>query len=339
MTLKDAAEPSAALQNDATPAPKEPQTPEAQPNQDAPEPAASSPAEGAKPNSLLDIVKSVVEPKEEKAAESPTREQAAEQTEGKPADSSNAPSSDGSDAKPSEEEPDEKLPFHKHPRWREVIAERDSYKADASQFRAIADYMAQTRLTTDEVNKGFEIMSALKNNPLKAREMLADTMRQLDILAGEVLPQDLSQKVDAGDITPDAAKELARTRSELAIAQQQQQAFLAAQQQQTAATAQQGIKSAVDTWEQTVAAKDPDYEAKRQLVFKNIRLAHLENPARTPQEALAIAEAAYKDATETLKGLLPKRGTIKTPTSQQTIAQAKPQPKSLRDVVNLAAGL
>lgn len=300
--------------------------------------------EDAKPSSLLDLVKDVVEKTEAEAPSSSEAKESDSPESGETKKPADQPSSDESDSKDEvKPEDDEKLPFHKHPRFQAVIreknafkAEAEAYKADATQFRAISDYMTHTGLTPDEVNEGFEIMAALKNDPLKAREMLLKTIEPLNILAGEVLPEDVSQMVEEGDISESAAKELAMARARIAIQEHQQKEALENQKALSERAAHQQIVSAVETWEQQVAARDPDYEAKKALVFKNIRLAHMERPARNPQEAVAIAEAALKEATEILSSVLPKRVAMKQPVSTQSASHAKPQPKNLNDAVRLA---
>jgi hypothetical protein len=94
----------------------------------------------------------------------------------------------------------------------------------------------------------------------------------------------------------------------------------------------------VEQWEQQIATRDPDYAAKKSIVFDKIRLSQLERPAQSPQEALAYAEAAYRSATETLKAAMPKRMAIQTPSSSQSVSSARAAPQSLADVVRMAAG-
>lgn len=303
--------------------------------------------EDAKPSSLLDLVKDVVAKSETAVSSNSEAEESDSPESSNTKKSADQASSDETDSKNEvKPEDDEKLPFHKHPRFQSVIreknafkAEAETYKADATQFRAISDYMTQTGLTPDEVNQGFEMMAALKNDPLKAREMLLKTIEPLNILAGETLPDDVNQMVEDGDMSQAAAKELAMARARIAIQEHQQRESLKNQSAISERNTHQQITSAVETWEQQVAARDPDYEAKKALVFKNIRLAHMEHPARNPQEAVAIADAALKEATEMLSSVMPKRLAMKQPVSTQSASHAKPQPKSLNDAVALALNL
>lgn len=300
----------------------------------------SSPAEtaGEKPESLHDLIRSVVEKTD--GVESPPTE--AEETENlsdptSALDQQTPPSSDGKDLTEEQKEvQDEQLPFHKHPRFQALVAEKNLLKDEASQFRAISDYMAQNHLVPDELNQAFVVASALKNDPFKALEMLEPIINGLRNMTGVTLPPEVSERVENGEMSEEAAQELSRYRAQVALQERNSQVALQQQSEWQANQAHQQLTGAVEQWERQIAARDPDYEAKKSLVFKSIRLAHLENPARTAEEALAIANAAYAEANETLKRMLPQRGAMKSPSASQSVTSARPQPKTLMDVVRMS---
>jgi len=297
---------------------------------------------GEKPLTLLDLVKDVAARTGEVAAPT-TEEQAAEPeppSEENPTHDPNAPTPSGEkDGQEGQEDKnDEQLPFHKHPRFQQIVREKNSFKEDATQFRAISDYMAQNRLSADEVDQGFVIMSAIKNDPVRARQMLAETMRQLDAVTGEILGEADSRMVDEGEMSEAAAKELSRYRAQVALQEHRNQESLQQQQAHQQRMTKQSIISSVEQWEQQIATRDPDYAAKKSIVYDKIRLSQFENPARTPQEALAVADAAYCGATEVLKAAMPKRMAINAPSSLQSVSSARAMPKSLAEVVRMAAG-
>jgi hypothetical protein len=298
--------------------------------------------QGEKPLTLLDLVRDVAA-KTGEVAPPTTEEQAAETeipSDANPAHDPNAPTPSGEKdgQEGPEEKNDEQLPFHKHPRFQELVREKNSYKEDASQFRAISDYMAENRLSADEVDKGFVIMSAIKNDPVRARAMLAETMRQLDEVTGEVLGESETRLVDEGEMSEAAAKELSRYKAQVALQEHRNQEALREQSAMRERQTEQSIISTVEQWEQQIVTRDPDYAAKKSIVFDKIRLSQLQNPAQSPQEALAYAEAAYKQATEILKAAMPKRVAINSPSSSQSVTSARAVPKSLADVVRMAAG-
>lgn len=340
MTLPNASDSSSDHQTE-TVAPEVPVT-EAAPDAIEVAPSTTEPT-GEKPLTLLDLVMDVAA-KTGDVAPPTTEEQAAEAetpSEENPTHDPEAPTPSGEkDGQEGlEDKNDEKLPFHKHPRFQELVREKNSYKEDATQFRAIADYMAENRLTPDEVDKGFVIMSAIKNDPVRARQMLAETMRQLDEVTGEILGESESRMVDEGEMSEAAAKELSRYKAQVALQEMRQQEALREQAAIKERQNEQSIVSSVEQWEQQVATRDPDYAAKKSIVFDKIRLAQLERPAQTPQEALAYAEAAYRQATEILKSAMPKRVAINAPSSSQSVTTARAVPKNLADVVRMAAGL
>lgn len=295
-------------------------------------------SEGAKPASLLDLVRDVAEKTQ---AEAPPAKDPAEETEtpnpdaaAKPNDPASSDAADATgEAKP---EDDESLPFHKHPRFQALIKERNSYKEESAQFRAISDYMADTGLAPEEVNRGFEIMAAIRNDPARALEMLRETMTYLNGVTGESLPEDVTKMVDDGEISESAAVQLSKARAQIALNEQRRQEAAENNQRQSVAIAHQQITGAVESWEQQIATRDPDYNAKRDLVHTNIRLANSQTPARNATEALAIAEAAYAKANATVKVLQPKRPLAPAPRSEQSVSHAKPEAKSLGDVVRNA---
>ena len=138
-----------------------------------------------KPVSLLDAIKSA----------------AAKQVDAK---SSNAESNGKSETSESETDPKsslddaakekaksdvtEKLPFHNHPRWKEIVSERDTLKPKAEQFEKITSFMSSNGLTTQEVAEGFQIMALMKTNPAEAHKKISEYKATLDVYVGDKLP-------------------------------------------------------------------------------------------------------------------------------------------------------
>jgi hypothetical protein len=300
-------------------------------------------AEANQPKSLLDVVKDVVDPADAAKANSEDSPNLAK-TE------SNANTDTDSEKRTSEagEVEDAQLPFHKHPRFQQVIKERaayrqelDSVKPDAEEWRAVRTYMNTNNLTNDEVAKGFEIMAAMKNDPLRGRELLSHYWNSLQTFAGAVLPQDLQKRVDEGEVTDEMASELAKRRNEAEFlrVQQQQAAERAAQQSaaQQQAISQQIIRGAVVDWESSIKTRDADYSVKQPFLMDKIRAAIAARQPRTPQEAVLLVESAYKEVNDSLKRFTPQRQAANAIRSETSSANVAPQPKSLRDAVRLAA--
>jgi hypothetical protein len=301
------------------------------------------------PKSLLDVVKDVV--KEEakaddgnsldpnnadntsKATETIASDKLTAQDDGKHADA---------------EVDDAQLPFHKHPRFQQVIKERSAYKQeldtvkpDAEEWRAVRTFMDTNALSPQEVAEGFQIMAAMKSDPIRAREMLSAYWNQLETFAGNVLPNDLKQKVDEGEVDEAVAAELARKRNEADFLRRQQDAYAQHQAQQVMAqqqaTTQSVLRNVVTDWENGIKTRDADYSVKAPFLMDKVKAAMAIRPPQTPDEAVALVENAYREVNETLRRFVPQRGQATTLKSEISSATVKPEPKSLRDAIKLAA--
>ena len=254
----------------------------------------------------------------------------------------------------------EKLPpFHKHPRWQEMIRQRDDLKGQveslserASQYDQIHQYMETNGLAPQEVARAIQTMALIRNNPAQAREVLAQELEQLDQFVGKKLPEDLQRDVEDGYVTPERAEELARLRNQQNFTQQQaeqqrqaaEQARQQAEQQQAQQARQQaldGQRTAVQQWEADVRSRDPDYDRLQPLVFKELRLLAQERPAQSPDQAVELARTALKNVKAQVRTLNGPRETKKPgPSSTQTGSNAgvRNTPDSLLGAVLQAAG-
>lgn len=296
----------------------------------------SQPSSGAgdtdankKPKSLLDAVKSAARKTAADAASSTVETNG---TSAKDADAAKAGLDDTAKDK-QKPEADQKLPFHNHPRWKEMVAERDAYRSDADQYRQITTFMSSNGLTTAEVAEGFQIMALMKTNPAEAHKKISEYKSRLDAFVGEKLPEDLQKRVEDGFVDPETAKENARLRAERDL-QQQRQAY-AMQQQQV--LNQQQMHQAVVNWEQQMKVKDADWSAKQELVTDQVKLMLATYKPSTPDEAVQLVEQAHQIIRERLSRFAPQRKPVQHVASASSSANAVAQPKSLYEAVKLGA--
>jgi hypothetical protein len=287
------------------------------------------------PFDLLSAVRNAVEPDDNKK----TAEATSASTVGISGESTNSPDSKD---EPGVED-DSKLPFHQHPRWKQVISERDSYKSDAQQYQQVIGFMEQNNLNAEEVARGMHIMSLIKNNPIKALEALRPTINSLEMFSGAQLPEDIAKRVDDGFLDRESAAELARHRHSVALIEQRRQEEMqrqiAAQNRQSADQFSNAISGAVSHWEAQIKARDADYQTKSQFVADRARALLQQFQPSGPQEAVALAERAYNEVNEAFKQSSPRRQPIRTMTSNSSLTSATPTPKSLRDAIMRAAGM
>ena len=323
-----------------TPAATEAPAPEARsesaPTNDAKSAAGSSTAgdkDANKKATLLDVIKdglSVGKPDSASSTEGDKRASA----EGKVSDE-NGSQDDGQAQKDDAQKAAEKLPFHNHPRWKEVNAKLKEAEPAAEQYRKITTFMETNGLSQHEMVDGFRIMAMMKQDPAEAYKTLKGYVDKLAPFAGEVLPEELAKRVDDGFDSPETAKELARLRAQQDFNAARQQEELQRREQQQAAERTHAMVSAVQAWEEAEKAKDPDWSEKYEMVNDRvIALLRTERPA-SPSDAIKIAQRALADVNARLRPLAGRSNPIKSPTSSLSSASTRPAPRSLDDVVRL----
>jgi len=292
---------------------------------------------GETEDSLLAVVQSVSAQSDEQSADagdtdSPTEEQS-QDTVNEQADG---------------EQPEDfsKLPFNKHPRFRELVKEKNSYKtqvaeyeADAKQYREIQGFMQANGLTAEEVAQSLETLAKMKTgDPAKAYELMQERMEAMAVAAGKKLPAELEEKVEQGYIDRETAQELYQRQAEAERKAEMASTQLERQSQQDQQAQVHAMASAVAAWEQSTKATDPDFDLKAELVKDRVR-AHVAQHGmpKTTDAALKMSKDAYDAVTQTLLRVRGDKTPMRTAVGGKTNGSAAPEPKSLLDVVRRAS--
>lgn len=282
--------------------------------------------------SLLDVVKAAYKAKPDSA--SSTEGEKTESAVAKTAEEQGS-QDDAQAPKEGQQPQTDKVPFHNHPRWKEMLSERDALKPKAEQYEKITTFMQNAGLSSQEMADGMHVMAMMKTNPAEAYKALQGYIERLAPVVGEVLPEDLKREVSEGYINEQRAKELARLKAERDFStarsiEQQQRAEAEAQVARSRA-----MHDAVAQWEETEKAKDPDWSAKYEMVMDRVKsLLGTERPSN-PSEAVEIARRALSDVNSRLRPYTGRNTTLKSPTSSLSSANTKPKPSSLEDLVRL----
>jgi hypothetical protein len=208
----------------------------------------------------------------------------------------NAPKAAEQAAPEGEGNPDEKLPFHNHPRWQEVLGERDTLKAQLEEVAPkierldyIDNFCSTNGLAPEEVAQGYTIMAALKacqsgrGDPAKALDMLRPFVGSLLSMTGEIL-------------------------SRLRQGQQFQQKSEEQRQQEAWQGHVNSVVQQVNSWNTAQKSADPDWSVKEPLVLNAIQVAiQQQGYPRTVEDAKAICAAALEGVEKHLAPLRPKR--------------------------------
>lgn len=227
------------------------------------------------------------------------------------------------------------------------VKEKDGAIAEltpaATQYKRIETFVQQSGLGWDEVNAGFEIMRALKQDPFEARERLEPIMDALNKACGLELPPDLRQKVDQGYVDEDTARQLAQTQARARLAQTQTQQVVQrveqSRQVQQAQALRTSVSGAVKTFEQTWRSSDPDFAVKYPRVMEKVevalsRLRGQGQQIASPQQVVQIIENAKKAVEADLKPFIQKREPINPNPSGGLASNASSKPKSFLEAVS-----
>lgn len=301
--------------------------------------------QGAKPElSLDDVIKASLKPAEA-VADTPADDKGSEET-GSETVTDEAVVEKTDAEKDAEEEA--KVPFHKHPRWQKTLAqkrelqekvaqyeqEREPLVTKATQLDQIGSFMVHNSLVPEEMSEGMEIMALMKRDPVAALEALRPKIEALEVAAGIKFPSDIQEKVDAGHVDVGAAQELTRLRFEAAAKGATAEVATGKLEQINVQTLQTNMRSAVQTWEQDLKTRDPDYLHKQSFVIDRTRVLAQQTPPKTPEEAVALAKQAYDDVTKQFSKVVPRKTAVTpSPTSGQSSTRSEPAPKSLEDIV------
>lgn len=267
------------------------------------------------------IVRDVVDPN--KAAASSASEESGRKT----------------DDKDATKEPDNEnysdVPFNKHPRFQEVLGRLKTAETDAIRYRNVEDFIANQGLTGEEAAEMLEIAGLIKTDPVKAWAAIKPRVQQLLIAAGEVLPGDLKAKVQAGEMSREAAMEVSRNRAAMQSAdvRREWEGKRAQERQQT--DTRNAILGAVNSWHAERQSRDPNFEQKLPALQKEIAwLQTKEGRPDTPEGVRKQLQKAYDAVSATYQSPQSKPRPKRPVTSgQQASGSVQPEISSTLDAV------
>lgn len=280
-----------------------------------------------------------------------------ESEEGEPSDEDPEKETEASDAEADDEEDDgsdveegQKIPYKRFKKvidqrneWKTKVEtaeqERDQYRQGHEQFDALQGFMKSHGLQNEDVAEALQLAALYVNDPAKAAEMLQPKLRTLQQFTGEVLPDDLQDRVKNGELSAQDARELVSSRNQAALLQQRQQQQEAEQQQQRTQQQTMAARNAMATTADQVAASlaagDPDFGKKEHLVRRELQALIAERNPQTAQDAAALVREAYDSATKYLRQFAPKPQMRPGPSSTQgrPSAQAAREPETMAEAI------
>lgn len=227
----------------------------------------------------------------------------------------------------------------------EARREAEVLRPDAEHYRNIRQFMAESNLQDGEVAELFEVGRLLKGNDIagfeKALDIVLPIAQQLLEATGRALPQELRAKVDTGELTEEAARDLIRQRTRAETAERRAATVEQRVQTQTQQVQTQqhrtAVQTAVQQWEQQVRQTDPDFGLKADAM-RDAALAMVaeKGAPKNPQEAVEMAKAAYDRVNAWFRNARPAaKPSRPAPAAGQNGNRSSlaPTPNSLQDAI------
>jgi hypothetical protein len=307
--------------------------------------------EGDGPTSILDVVSEAVDKIDEAKAE--TVEAKASEDEPPSSGDEQDPETDSASEDTQAETPKEETdPGHFSrkewkslaPKTRERIewfrAQRRELQSQVEQYKPYAETIQQSGLRNEDLNILIALGQALQKGD--ANTFLEGVMPYVELcqeLAGKKLPADLQEKVDEGYTTPEIAAELAKARHAASIEKSRADNARNHIAEQEAQARNQAILDGVRQYEENLRSRDPDYAIKREVIERETeRIIRANGVPQSPQDAVAIAKAAYDFANTVFSKAIPRNPTRPTPSgSQRPSGNVRAAPSNMLEAIE--AGL
>jgi len=210
---------------------------------------------------------------------------------------------------------------------------------EAGHYKQFVSFLDENRLSQDEANQLFHVGAMMKNDPIKALEIMTPYYNELLRATGNVLPRDLHEQVTQGYITKAHALELSRLRATghtNRTISNEKQTHQHQREQRSSAENVASMQSAIVDWEKQWSSSDPDYSYKKDRVLDRVELLLVRAKKagqlpKTVDEATNLANRAKSEIEADLKQFKPRKQ-IKTVDGGSSSTNL-PEPKNTRDVM------
>lgn len=292
----------------------------------AEEPAAanSSSATGDIASDALSVVRDVVSERAESETASPADGEEV------------ASATDDTGKKEPDEENYSDVPFNKHPRFQQLLRKAKTYEVDAQRYQNVQTFIDQHGLSAEEAADGLVIFGLMKTNPAEAWKRAKPVIQRLLVAAGEVIPDDLRDRVQKGEMSHDAALEVSRARAGVQSVQATRSFEEQRTQQQRARDAAASLTGAAESWEAERRVKDPNFASKLEPLMDRVyALQRKEGIPNTPQGVQDQLNRAYKGLVVAAPkpAVVPPKPTPRPVTGGQVAGNQRPEAQSTLDII------
>lgn len=192
------------------------------------------------------------------------------------------------------------------------VGELSPMRDEAQNYRALSEWAQRSGLSQEEFTRGLELTALMKADPFKALEAVTPIYQDLQRRAGAVLPEDLTNAVQTGELTETHAQELARLRREREHLSQRTE-HMTVQERERAEQAQfqqhvDSIRVALNEAERATAANDVDYpKMKGWIRDRMMALNSTHGVPKSAEDAVLRYKSVVKEVKTELATLAPRR--------------------------------
>lgn len=236
---------------------------------------------------------------------------------------------------------DSKLPFNNHPRWKEVLAERDTARTEVSQYRqqyeaarpvieahkSVVDFLQASGINDQAYKETLQLRALMNTDPEKALAQLMPIVTSLEAVVGKGIATDLLQKVKDGVLDEDSAKEITKLRAQTKQRDLTTQNHQQEQQRQVVTQMEQSVNS----WFSSKKTADPAFDNKVDLINGQFSTLVQQAPPKSSIEVTALLEKAYTIVNEKLAKFQPTPKKIKPPLNSNASRTVPKEPENIDD--------
>lgn len=231
-----------------------------------------------------------------------------------------------------DEKEDKKGNFNDHPRFKELVLEKNQFKQQAEQYER-GHKVWETISNVVENTVGPEVfedilraVSFSKDDPKKSLEVLTSFVSDLQIRAGTHIPADLADKVRAKEMSLEAAQEMTKLRVQ---ARAQSTASQKAQIERQNALREQNdlaLQAKAESMVTKMRTSDPHFAKKEPLILAMaVAMEQTHGQVETEEQLEERLNLAYKEVSKSFAPS-PKRS-AKPVLPGQGSTKPKPKPK------------
>jgi hypothetical protein len=262
---------------------------------------------------------------------------------------------------------DKSLPFHTHPRWKEVTTTAKALEASvgvmtpkAEKWDALDARFRETGLAPEDVDPLFsggamlkragvnhqevgvlmQVGAALKLGDREVfRQLAGQAIEALGLQLVDAIPKEIQERIEQGAMSEEDGKRLAdvefNARRERALRERAETRVQERDNADNAVATSRRFEAAAASWESRTRAADADWDRKEPFIAEAIQALVRQRPPQNEQEVEAICKTAHDQVTRIMRTATPASRPAVSPARGGSSTATVPVPKSSLEAAKL----